>query len=275
MFSQETKGSSPQHLLLERLAEHLAHGALHELNLTPKPGLVDRHDSGSHTDLSYAGMKASAALLPLYFEAILQCFQEQRPLEAFVQAGIEAERRMFLEIQSNAHKGYIFLSGLVLMAACERDGQVALFPSTISDISKRFFAHFQSQNSHGAEIRQRLALGGIQAEAEAGLPAIFEHGWPKYRQALAAGWEVERAGYYLMAILMQHVEDTTAIRRCGLEGLARLRKDGAHLQNLLEQGQAPETVLATLNLEYCQLGLTMGGVADCIALTFALQGAAE
>jgi hypothetical protein len=34
-------------------------------------------------------------------------------------------------------------------------------------------------------------------------------------------------------------------------------------------------MLAALNQEYCRLGLTMGGVADCIALTFALQETAN
>jgi triphosphoribosyl-dephospho-CoA synthase len=114
-------------------------------------------------------------------------------------------------------------------------------------------------------------VGGLRAEAEQGLPAVFEHGWPKYREATEAGWDPERARFYLMAVLMQQVEDTTAIRRCGLEGLSRLRQDGANLQRLLEQQQAPEPMLAALNREYCRSGLTMGGVADCMALTFALQ----
>jgi triphosphoribosyl-dephospho-CoA synthase len=107
------------------------------------------------------------------------------------------------------------------------------------------------------------------------LPAVFEHGWPKYREALEAGWEPEHAGFYLMAVLMQKVEDTTAVSRCGLEGLSRLRRDGAHLQRLLEQQRAPEPALAALNQEYRKSGLTMGGVADCMALTFALQKTAN
>jgi triphosphoribosyl-dephospho-CoA synthase len=118
-------------------------------------------------------------------------------------------------------------------------------------------------------------LGGIQAEAEQGLPAVFEHGWPRYREALEAGWGREQASFYLMSVLMQRVEDTTAIRRCGLEGLSRLRRDGARLQRLLERQQAPEQMLTDLNQEYRRSGLTMGGVADCMALTFALQESAD
>ena len=262
---------SPRLILPESLAANLRMGALRELDLTPKPGLVDRQNSGSHADISYAEMRASVELLPLYFANILECHQTQRPLKDFVQAGIDAENRMTREIQSNAHKGFIFLSGLVLMAACASGGRADLLRREISEIAKGFFAHFGSPDSYGAGIRNSHGLGGIRAEAEQGLPAVFEHGWPKYREALEAGWDPEHAGFYLMAVLMQRVEDTTAIHRCGLEGLSRLRQDGARLQRLLEQQQAPESMLAALNQEYCRLGLTMGGVADCIALTFALQ----
>ena len=249
-------------------------GALRELDLTPKPGLVDRQDSGSHADLSYAGMRASVELLPLYFDDILGCHHKQRPLKDFVQAGIDAENRMTREIRSNAHKGFIFLSGLVLMAACASGGQAHVLRRKISEIAIGFFAHFGSPDSHGAAIRNHHGLGGIRAEAEHGLPAVFEHGWPKYREALEAGWDPEHANFYLMSVLMQRLEDTTAVRRCGLEGLARLRRDGSRLQRLLEQQQPPQPMLAALNQEYRSSGLTMGGVADCMALTFALQESA-
>ncbi len=265
----------PRRIVPEVLARNLRMGVLRELDLTPKPGLVDRRDSGSHPDLSYSSMRASAELLPLYFDEILSCHQRQRPLQDFVQAGVDAEKRMIREIQSNAHKGFIFLSGLVLMAACACDGRAELLRDKISEIAIAFFTNFGSRVSHRAGIRSCYGLGGILAEAEHGLPSVFEHGWPKYREALEAGWDAEHASFYLMAVLMQQVEDTTAIRRCGLEGLARLRRDGARLQRLLERQQAPEPMLACLNEEYRESGLTMGGVADCMALTFTLQESAD
>ena len=89
------------------------------------------------------------------------------------------------------------------------------------------------------------------------------------------GLDPEHASFYLMAVLMQRLEDTTAVHRCGLAGLSRLRQDGARLQRLLEQQQAPKPMLAALNQEYRRIGLTMGGVADCMALTFALQETAN
>lgn len=253
------------------LAESLVLGARMELHLTPKPGLVDRHDQGSHPDLFYASMQASIDLLPRYFETLLQDIQEGHPLSRCVQHGIDAGDRMHAKIQANGHRGYIFLSGLLLLATAKANGEVAGLRQAIAELAVTFFSAFEPRDTPGASIRANRGLGGIRAEAERGLPAIFEHGWPAYQAALDAGWSQEEAEFYLMAVLMQRVEDTTAIRRCGPEGLSRLRQDGAHLQRLLERRENPLPALQTLNEDYCRLGLTMGGVADCMALTFALE----
>jgi triphosphoribosyl-dephospho-CoA synthase len=264
----------PQQIPPERLALTLAEGALRELAVTPKPGLVDRRDNGSHPDLSFASMNTSAQLLPRYYEDLLQRSQSQGSLEAYVEAGRAAETRMLQAIHANGHKGYIFLSGLVLLAACQCQGQLAELRPAITNLAARFFAFLPALDSHGARLRAQYGLGGIRAEAEGGLPAVFDHGWPAYRAALEEGCQPERAAFHLLAALMQTVEDSTTVQRCGLEGLARLRADGQSLRLLLEQGRDPEPFLAALNDDYRRANLTMGGVADCMALTFALDAAA-
>jgi triphosphoribosyl-dephospho-CoA synthase len=50
----------------ERLASSLIQGLRAELFLTPKPGLVDLIDSGSHPDLSLPKMTASIDLIRLF-----------------------------------------------------------------------------------------------------------------------------------------------------------------------------------------------------------------
>jgi triphosphoribosyl-dephospho-CoA synthase len=217
-------------------------------------------------------MRASIELLPRYYDELLRCWRRGAPLADSIQAGVEAERRMTRAIHSNAHKGYIFLSGLLLMAACRCAGGPGL-REAIAELARACAAQAGAVASHGAELRQRLGLGGVRAEAESGLPAVFEQGWPHYREALAAGWEPDQARFQLLAVLMQRVEDSTAVSRCGLDGLARLRRDGAELQGLLERQRDPEPRLAELNQDYQGSGLTMGGVADCLALTLALQAA--
>ena len=84
------------------------------------------------------------------------------------------------------------------------------------------------------------------------------------------GVAADRAAFRALAVLMQRVEDTTAVARCG-PGLARLRRDGAALETLLDRGEDPTPVLSTWNEEYRTMRLTMGGVADCLALVLALS----
>ncbi len=267
---------APTRIAIDQLAEGLHLGALRELELTPKPGLVDRRDRGSHPDLSFDAMRTSAQLLPQYYEDLLGRGGCQAPLAGCVEAGRDAEARMFAEIGTNGHRGYIFLSGLALLGACASGGRLEALPGAIAQVAAAFFqAHPPAPSTHGASIRARLGLGGIQAEAERGLPAVFETGWPAYRAALARGWDPDRAAFKLMAVLMQVLEDTTMVRRGGLAGLARLREAGAQLEALLDAGDDPLPYLTALNLAWCRDNLTMGGVADCMALTFALHDAAH
>lgn len=79
-------------------AEECAYALMAEVGATPKPGLVDRHDSGAHTDMDYDTFAASTtAIVPYlarmfeagytweskYFNAL---FESIRPI------GIEAEK---------------------------------------------------------------------------------------------------------------------------------------------------------------------------------------
>jgi len=257
----------------ERLAIALHQGALEELRLTPKPGLVDRRDRGSHPDLTFALMRTSADLLPEYYRDLLRCCREGRPWADFVAAGLAAEARMLGAIGSNAHKGYLFLSGLVLRAAWAASGGGADLRGEVRATAARHFAHQAPSASHGAGACARHGLGGIRAEAEAGLPAILEHALPAYQEALEGHWQPDHARFYAMAVLMERVEDTTAVHRCGPAGLDWLRADGAVLRRLLERGGDPVPWLGGRNEAYRARHLTMGGVADCLALVFALAKA--
>jgi triphosphoribosyl-dephospho-CoA synthase len=291
------------HALLESfspaaLARRLVAGAETELDLTPKPGLVDRHDNGSHPDLSYALMRRSIELLPVYFEDLLALRRSEADLGACIDAGRRAERRMGHALGANAHRGYIFLCGLLLLAACDAEqaarrtetplGPVAPSPAAsaagwgfeglrhhVRSLAREFFdqhaAHEGPVPSHGSRVRRQLGIGGIRAEARDGLPSVFDEGFPAYEDALARTGDAQLAAFALLGALMQCVEDTTTLHRCGPIGLARLRRDGRTLADLVASGTDPVPHLEAWNREYLRLGLTMGGVADCMALVFALH----
>ena len=64
---------------------------------------------------------------------------------------------------------------------------------------------------------------------------------------------------------MQTVQDTTALRRCGQQGLDTLRADGARLERLVARREHLP-FLRERYREYRRLNLTMGGVADLLGL---------
>jgi holo-ACP synthase CitX len=283
-------GEAERSARVRDLAAALERGARAELDLTPKPGLVDRRDNGSHPDLDHAAMTRSIDLLPRYFRelvAVLESAPDRGPspagpldagtLARCVEAGRAAEARMLEAVGANAHRGFIFLSGLVLLAAWEA-GTLAperLRPA-LGAVARRFFARAAGPGADrgdaprpGATLRRERGIGGIAAEALAGLPGVFERALPQLA-APAPGGAEERRAFRAMAALMAGLEDTTAIHRCGSGGLERVRRDGRSLAALLDRGEDPAPRLALWNEEYRALGLTMGGVADCLAVALAL-----
>ena len=85
-FERQTCRPPRTGFLVRVLASSLAAGARTELELTPKPGLVDRLDCGSHPDLSFDAMSRSIDLLPAYFEDLLG-HADPPDLPACVEAG--------------------------------------------------------------------------------------------------------------------------------------------------------------------------------------------
>lgn len=96
---------------------------LAEVNLTPKPGLVDKHNTGAHKDMALTDFHLSANAIATHFPRFLQagaqhknCLVEQllphiRPI------GMDCERSMFHATKGvNTHKGSIFSLGLALTA---------------------------------------------------------------------------------------------------------------------------------------------------------------
>ncbi len=280
------------------LAGCLARGLVEELHLTPKPGLVDRLDAGSHPDLTLELMERSIELLRAAWNGMTQALCEGAGLDALVALGRAAEARMDRELGTNTHRGALFLGGLLLGARHRAgvDDEGPLREALAALAGERFGHPARTERSapassdaqgrpaparalgegtrsavwpatHGAAARARHRVGGIVREALDGFPSLFQAALPAWRAERARGGDERRAAFAALAALMGTVEDTTSLHRCGAPGLARLRRDGAELARILEDGGAPEPFLTEMNDLYRELGLTMGGVADLLGLT--------
>jgi triphosphoribosyl-dephospho-CoA synthase len=111
----------------EWLAELAWQSLIAEAELTPKPGLVDGRGSGSHSDLSLDLMRRSADAIAPYFTRMALASAEAQmdtSLRAVVASiGREAEAAMLRATSgSNAHKGAIWVLGLLVCAASLSEG---------------------------------------------------------------------------------------------------------------------------------------------------------
>ncbi|MBU5611598.1 triphosphoribosyl-dephospho-CoA synthase [Geomonas azotofigens] len=254
---------------LRRLADNLVRGAFLELYLTPKPGLVDLNDAGSHHDLSISRMEASLEVLSGYLCRLAESLARGEELSAQVRLGVEAEQAMLERAGTNCHKGYIFLSGLLLAAAARSHGAgEAALSAAVTDVAACIFDRTQQGDSNGSRACNSYHARGIRGEALDGLPALFREALPAFRRELAVG-NRGSAVYAMLGRLMATVEDTTALHRCGRDGLATVKEDGRALERLVEQRDDFMSFLSERNEHYVSRNLTMGGVADLLALSFA------
>jgi triphosphoribosyl-dephospho-CoA synthase len=255
---------------IEIYANALVAGAAMELYLTPKPGLVDLADTGSHPDLSVPHMERSLRFLPRYMDELIRSLSQGEDFAAQTEIGQGFERAMLASLGTNTHKGYIFLSGLLLVArwrsgtACERSLRAA-----VASLAGEFFMEKGETATNGGRARARYGAGGIVREAMEGLPSLFEEALPAYMEAFIMSGSPRTASYAMMGRLMQCLEDTTTLHRCGTLGLSRIRRDGRLIERMTGAGDDCTPFLRKINGEYIRMGLTMGGVADMLGLSFA------
>lgn len=253
---------------IERFAQALVKGAAMGLCLTPKPGLVDLADCGSHPDLSLAKMERSLHLVADYLTELIRSLAAGERSHCQAAIGRRAEEAMFAELGTNTHKGYIFLSSLLLISRWHAGSDdEPVLRRAVQSTALRYFASQGENATNGRTARLRYGAGGVVREAVSGLPSLFTCGVPAYLDAITRTGRFATACFFTLARLMQTVEDTTTLHRSGTMGLARIRRDGQALERVIGEGGDHLSFLAELNRQYIRMNLTMGGVADMLALT--------
>ena len=267
-------------------AQQAVRALLYEVTTTPKPGLVDRRNSGSHTDMdSFTFMSSAAALYP-YFEACAKAgratmtrpapetFAALRPL------GCEAEGEMLDATGGvNTHKGAVFSIGIVCAALGRLDRAFWADPARVlaevsamtKGLAAQDFAGVTAENAAtaGQKLYVQYGITGVRGQVEAGLPAVRDYGLPALEAGIAAGYDINRAGCGALLAILAHSTDTNIIARSSRERQLALT---AELQALLAADPYPdEAALAALDDRFIAERLSPGGSADLLALTYLLH----
>lgn len=251
---------------------HLAKRALlAEVDTTPKPGLVDKHDSGAHNDMDHALMCRSIdALLPYFTELAKLGFQEEFPSAKEVQhIGIKGEKAMLEATQEiNTHKGALFSMGLAITATAHlvktdqelNSGNVKAY---IQQLARQLPS---PQGTHGAKVVAQTHIDGALSSACKGYPLLFYHWLPFYNENI----EDPHVNHKTLLLIMSEIEDTNVYYRKGkLE--ANIVKQEAHdLLNNFSIG-----ALERMNENYIRRHVSPGGAADMLSLTIFLSSIIE
>lgn len=270
----------------ETIADHAA-GALHaELMLTPKPGLVDRRNSGSHRDMDIHTFLASASAIAPWWSQFVEvgvrvadvAASEALPLVR--PTGVLCEQAMLRATAGvNTHKGAVFALGLLCFGAgrllaqgidLTRERLCGEVADICTGIVARELDRAQPAQTAGERAFRRHGLAGARGEAASGF-ATVRAVLPIYDRLRCDGVGDDLALLQVLLHLLAVNNDTNLVSRGGIEGLDYVR---AHAAELLAKGGvlAPNGVekMAAFDDALIARHLSPGGSADLLGLTWFL-----
>ena len=262
----------------EWLSELAWQSLIAEAELTPKPGLVDGRGSGSHSDLSLDLMRRSADAIAPYFTRMALASAEAQmdiSLRAVVASiGREAESAMLSATSgSNAHKGAIWVLGLLVCAASLSEGSDPEFIAEAAGYLARLPDHARPQAvSHGDVVLERYGASGARGEAYGNFPHVVKIGIPALRAARTNGGTERDSRLAALVTIMSRLDDTCVLYRGGREAQKIVHEGAARVIKVGGPGSPKgNAALIALGQEFVSLHISPGGSADLLAATLFLD----
>ena len=254
---------------LPYLVARLAVNALkQELDLTPKPGLVDTHDNGAHSDMDHSIMlKSIDALRPYFTQLAVMSYSDDVPSAAELQQlGIEAEKTMLNATGGvNTHRGALFSMGLAVVAAChviakgETNNLINRWSNTVASIASKMPG---GNGTHGDTIRTEHQVMGAIDLARTGYSKLISN-WLSF---YSDNRHDENVNYKTLLLIMSELDDTNVIHRVGFDKAQQVKLDARHL---LENFSIE--ALEQMNESFITANISPGGAADMLSLTLFLS----
>lgn len=243
-----------------------------EVCTTPKPGLVDRHDNGSHRDMDVNTFYRSTYAVAPYMTAMFEAGRKYSASDLFPvirRIGIDAEKAMLERTeQINTHKGMIFSMGIILACAgytYEKSGRyvpedILSFAGEISaPVMKQDFEYMDRKEpvSHGEKLYRKYGIRGVRGQAM--------DGFPELREALVCGRnpypDRNKRNLHILLSVMKNLDDTNILSRGTPEDMKYVRKAA---EEVLDKGVSVQA-LFDMNDEFVRRNISPGGAADMLA----------
>lgn len=209
--------------------EFCIHNALlKEVGTTPKPGLVDLHDTGAHKDMDYdTFVKSTYAIKPYILRMAVEGFHWNHELKDLFphirEIGKQAEKAMFQATDGvNTHKGIIFTMGILATAAgyeLKANGNIDVIKvldtakEMVEDDMNRELEEmvYKDPETHGEEIYFQYGVKGIREEARSGFPVIRNTAYPKMRKYRICGYPQNLSNIEVLLHIMKQLTDTNVL----------------------------------------------------------------
>ena len=285
------------------LTEHVITSATRalcdELATTPKPGLVDRHNCGSHSDMDFfTYIDSIAELLPFFQECALIGFDcavtsiEKRSgsgiyneadipelLPLVKRAGKLANIKMSLATGGvNTHRGIICSLGILCAAYGWLIRSKTVFSmDELFDLSgviaRPLMDDFKDMSSdtaetNGEKLFAMCGMTGVRGEMSCGYRNVREYSLPMLRRMIERGHPMNDSGVAAFLALLSHVDDTTIVHRSNEATLREIQRAAAEFLKANPSMSEIKRWAAETDLQFIEQNISAGGCADLLAITF-------
>ena len=250
-----------------------------EVWLTPKPGLVDSINNGSHSDMDLPLFLRSIDAITPWLHQFYALGQQDflQPQQAMLMrirpTGIACEQAMFSATQGvNTHKGGIFSLGLLCTAAgriharrqpLTRRGMCHEVAAMTQGLIERELQSCRQPVTAGERLFVTYGMTGARGEAQSGFLTLRRHVLPYWYDEN----NTERRSLNALLRLMAYNPDTNLVSRGGLNGLYFVQN---YARRLLKKGWQKED-LQEMDRQLIARHLSPGGSADLLAIATVLM----
>lgn len=259
---------------------------LYEVAATPKPGLVDRDNSGAHRDMDFfTFMNSTSVLYPYFFnctraginfkgEDYRLLLKDIRPI------GIYAENQMFKSTGGiNTHKGMIFSLGIIsaaLGSLFREYKEIKYSPETlrerIMEIAKGVSRELKVKTknpTYGERLFENYGIRGIRGEVESGFPKVIDISLPIFKGLIDENkYDINTILVHTLIYLIKYTEDSNILGRHDMDTL-KYAKDQA--SKALELGgylkDEGKIFVQAMDRDFIKRHISPGGAADLLAIT--------
>lgn len=263
---------------------------LYEVSATPKPGLVDRKNSGAHNDMDFfTFIDSSTVLGEIFYHCVLTGIEHKEGIETLLEAirpiGVIGENKMFSATKGiNTHKGLIFSLGIIsavvgylygqkektTYAADEICNHVQLMTKGLID--KELKKNLNKPLTYGERLYKKYGITGIRGEVTSGFLTVRKYGLPILKKLMKS--QKGSLNDRFIEVLLYLIANTKDSNILGRHDLHMLEKVQLKASCIINQGGVFSENGITLIKEFdkwcIKHWVSPGGAADLLAVTIML-----